>query len=121
MPALAARPGGSIEIRNFLRAHRVFAAGLRKNVGMKGNVKGKRPSGERERAMWELARSGELRGAVEMAHKALDDRKSTASRGPRHVGMHLVCASCAMRQGDHAEAMRELEAAARASPPGTGR
>ncbi len=60
------------------------------------------------RAAWELARSGELRAAVRLAHQAL---KRPGVRAPDCVEFHLVRASCAMRQGDHAGALRELDAA----------
>lgn len=71
--------------------------------------------------VWELARSGELRAAVDAARKALG--KGAASVAPAdRVELHLVCASCAMRQGDHAEAIRELDAAsAAAASPGCDR
>ena len=62
-------------------------------------------------AAWKLARSGELRGAADAAHKLLGKLGSAAS--PRSlVELRLVSAFCAIRQGDHAEAMRELDAAA---------
>lgn len=63
---------------------------------------------------WELARSGELRAAVEGARKALAADVAPASPSDR-AELHLVCASCAMRQGDHAEAMRELDEAGAAA------
>ena len=81
---------------------------------MKGNVKGRQPSRDREREIWEVARSGQLRAAAEAARKALDDTKRTVNPAHR-VELHLICASCAMRQGDHAEAIRELEAAAQSA------
>jgi AraC-like DNA-binding protein len=81
---------------------------------MKGNVKGKKPSGHREREIWEVARSGKLRAAVEAARKALAEPGWTRG-SPGRVELHLICASCAMRQGEHAEAIRELEAAAKAA------
>ncbi len=61
-------------------------------------------------ATWERARSGDLRGAAEAARKALGQLGPDAASSS-HVELHLVIASCAMRQGDHSEAMRELEAA----------
>jgi AraC-like DNA-binding protein len=67
------------------------------------------PDNAPTRQVWELARSGQLRAAVEAARKALGDSSAVGSR----VELHLVCASCAMRQGNHAEAMRELDAAAK--------
>jgi len=63
-------------------------------------------------AAWELARSGEMRSAVAAARQALDDPATAVGPADR-VELHLVCASCAMRQGDHDAAIRELEAAAR--------
>ena len=66
------------------------------------------------RNAWELARSGQLRAAVEAAHKSLGDFAAD-DRASERAELHLVCASCAMRQGDHADAMRELDAAARAA------
>jgi AraC-like DNA-binding protein len=65
-------------------------------------------------AAWQLARSGELRGAAETARKLLAELGSAES--PKSlVELRLVAAFCAMRQGDHAEAMRELDAAAHAA------
>jgi len=65
-------------------------------------------------AAWKLARSGELRGAAEAARKLLGKLGSDAA--PRSlVELRLVAAFCAMRQGDHAEAMRELDAATHAA------
>ncbi len=61
-------------------------------------------------ATWERARSGDLRGAAEAARKALGQLGPDAASSS-HVELHLVIASCAMRQGDHSEAMRELDAA----------
>jgi AraC-like DNA-binding protein len=65
-------------------------------------------------ATWELARSGDLRGAADAARKAL---AKLAPRAPpnNRVELHLVAAFCAMRQGDHADAMRELDAAGHAA------
>jgi len=67
---------------------------------------------------WELARSGNLRGATEAARKALAVLERSATPGVR-VELHLVIAFCAMRQGEHSEATRELDSAAYAagSPP----
>ena len=70
-------------------------------------------------ATWERARSGDLRGAAEIARKALGQLGPDAASSS-HVELHLVIASCAMRQGDHSEAMRELDAAGHsASSPRT--
>jgi len=65
-------------------------------------------------ASWELARSGDLRGAAEAARKALGELGSDAVASS-HVELHLVAAFCAMRQGDHSEAMRALDAATHAA------
>ncbi len=81
---------------------------------MKAKAKGERATGDGERELWEVARSGKLRAAAEAAHKALDDGERVASP-EGHVELHLICASCAMRQGEHAEAIRELEAAAQSA------
>lgn len=64
---------------------------------------------------WELARSGDLRGAMESARRGLSSGRSAPRR---EVELRLVVASCAMRQGQHAEALAELEAAARAGADG---
>ena len=101
-------PAKPIEIRNFLAPAHERCRKMRKNGDMK------RDSDSAAASAWELARSGELRGAVELARKALDARASAASRA-EHVELHLVCAFCAMRQGDHDAAIRELEAAAQAA------
>ena len=65
-------------------------------------------------ATWERVRSGDLRGAARSAREALS---SPAGRGPRgaRVELHLVAAACAMRQGHHADALRELDAAGQAA------
>jgi AraC-like DNA-binding protein len=66
--------------------------------------------------LWEQARSGDLRGAAAAADAALDrDPPAQAAC----VELHLVAASCAMRQGRHADALRDLDAAAAAAlgPP----
>ncbi len=62
---------------------------------------------------WELARSGELRGASEAALDALGGFAGDSNWAER-VELHLVIAFCSMRQGHHAEALRELDAASRA-------
>jgi AraC-like DNA-binding protein len=70
---------------------------------------------------WELARSGDLRGATEAARKALNESGRRATPGSQ-VELHLVAAFCAMRQGHHPDAISELEAAGRAaSLPGAHR
>ena len=62
----------------------------------------------------ELARSGELRPAADAAHKALAALGRRAVPRTR-VELHLVAAFCAMRQGNHADARRELDAATQAA------
>jgi tetratricopeptide (TPR) repeat protein len=62
-------------------------------------------------ATWERARSGDLRGAAETARKALGQLEPDAAPDS-NVDLHLIIASCAMRQGDHSEAIRALDAAA---------
>ncbi len=66
------------------------------------------------RVTWERARSGDLRGAADAARAALGNLGSDAPPGNR-VELHLVAAFCAMRQGLHSEAMRELDAAGHAA------
>lgn len=58
--------------------------------------------------VWERARSGDLRGAALAAREALHSVAGGMSRAHR-VEFHLVAASCAMRQGHHAEALRDLD------------
>lgn len=58
-------------------------------------------------SLWALARSGELRDAVERARSRLRRTRAPATRSD----LHLVCAFCAMRRGEYAEAARELDAA----------
>jgi len=65
-------------------------------------------------AIWELARSGDLRGGTDAARKALGELDVPPPPACR-VELHLVAAFCAMRQGHHAEARRELDAADRAA------
>jgi AraC-like DNA-binding protein len=62
----------------------------------------------------ELARSGQLRPAGQAAQAALAALGARAAPRMR-VELHLVAAFCAMRQGNHADAHRELDAAADAS------
>ncbi|HYC36247.1 MAG TPA: helix-turn-helix transcriptional regulator [Usitatibacter sp.] len=62
------------------------------------------------RAHWERARSGDLRGAAESAHSALS-APGTALAAQEQVELRLVAAFCAMRQGNHTDAARELDAA----------
>jgi AraC-like DNA-binding protein len=100
------RSAKSIEIRIFLDRHTHAAAVNRQNVGMK------RPASPLASiaATWKLARSGDLRGAAEAARKALEELTPDAEASS-HIELHLVAAFCAMRQGDHSGAMRELDAA----------
>ena len=65
-------------------------------------------------ATWALARSGDLRGAGEAARKLLG-KLGPGAKPRSHVELHLVSAFCAMRQGDHSEAMRKLDAASDAA------
>src|SRR5579862_9485386 len=58
--------------------------------------------------IWERARSGDLRGAALAAREALQSAPGDLSRAHR-VECHLVAASCALRQGHHAEALRDLD------------
>jgi AraC-like DNA-binding protein len=69
--------------------------------------------------IWEIARAGDLRGAIAAAHGALGNRASPSER----IELLLACAFCAMRQGQHADALRNLEAAgelARSPQAGAG-
>lgn len=61
-------------------------------------------------AIRELARSGELRAAADAARAAL---REPALHRPMEdvVELHLVDASCAMRQGHHDEALASIDAA----------
>lgn len=65
-------------------------------------------------SIWELARSGDLRGAVEIARKALGESGQDQQPSTR-VELHLVAGFCAMRQGQYSEALRELDAARQAA------
>ena len=64
--------------------------------------------------IWELARSGDLRGAAEAARNRLAQR-SAGVRSEALVELQLVAAFCAMRQGEHSEALRALDAAGAAA------
>ena len=66
-------------------------------------------SSDRTAAIWEIARAGELRGAIAAARGILRDRDASPAD---IVELLLVCAFCAMRQGHHADALRDLQAAA---------
>jgi AraC-like DNA-binding protein len=59
-------------------------------------------------AIWSQARAGDLRGALDTARAALP---GVGSNARSRVELHLVAAFCAMRQGHHDEAVRELDAA----------
>ena len=60
--------------------------------------------------IWELARSGDLRGATDAARRGLAQAGGNPRRG---VELRLAIASCAMRQGLHPDALCELDAASR--------
>jgi AraC-like DNA-binding protein len=66
--------------------------------------------------IWELARAGDLRRGAEVARTALGELGLDAAPDTS-VELHLVAAFCAMRQGQHAEALRELDAAGVAAAP----
>jgi AraC-like DNA-binding protein len=65
-------------------------------------------------AAWMQARSGDLKGAADAARRLLRERSVEKDPGDV-VELHLVCASCAIRQGDHAKALASLEAAGAAA------
>ena len=83
---------------------------MRKN----GGVKAPAPLDASVASIRELARAGDLRGGAEAARKALSALQPGDSPGAR-IELHLVGAFCAMRQGNHAGALRELEAAGEAA------
>jgi len=68
------------------------------------------------RAIRERARSGDLRGAADAAREAIADPAFAAAALAGEL--HLVVAFCAMRQGQHAEALRALDAASACSRAG---
>ncbi len=72
------------------------------------------PGGRSIAGIWELARSGDLRGGAEAARDVLGGLQPDGSVG-RRVELHLVVAFCSMRQGHHAEALHELDAADQAA------
>ena len=83
---------------------------MRKNVGM-------RPRSRRAgivASLWRLARSGNFRGGEAAAGHALGAMGSRGATGKR-VELHLISAFCSMRQGNHSEALRELDTAGRAA------
>ena len=59
--------------------------------------------------IWNQARAGDFRGAEKAVRRAL--RESGGSTPAQRGDLHLVSAFCAMRQGRHANALRELAAA----------
>ena len=65
-------------------------------------------------AIWKRARSGELKRAAAAAAAALAELPARRAPGPR-TEMHLVAGFCAMRQGNHGEAQRHLDAAEEAA------
>jgi AraC-like DNA-binding protein len=106
----------SIEIRNYPSWSPHVPVADVDNIGMKRRS----PSVEVIRNTWELARSGDLRGATEAARKALSDLGRDAPPSSR-VELHMAAAFCAMRQGHHSDAAEELDAAGRAARlPGAG-
>ena len=108
--------GKPIEIRIFLDRRLRFPSANPDNAGMKRSG----PPAASIAATWERARSGDLRGAAEAARTALGQLGPDAAAGSR-VELHLVIASCTMRQGDHSEAMRELDAAGHSASSHTRR
>lgn len=73
-------------------------------------MKGLGPPSGSIAATWQRARSGDLCGAAEAAREALRHLEPDAAPDST-VDLHLIIASCAMRQGDHSEAIRALDAA----------
>lgn len=59
---------------------------------------------------WQRARAGDFKGAIDLARQHLAER-SAAKVPAEVVELHLVGASCAIRQGDHARALASLDAA----------
>jgi AraC-like DNA-binding protein len=76
---------------------------IRKNAGMKIHERGTRAVGR----LWELARAGDFRGGAAAARDALRALRSGVANS-RRIELHLIIAFCAMRQGHHADALREL-------------
>ena len=60
--------------------------------------------------VWELTRAGDLRGGAVAAREQLGRAGAKASARER-VELHLAAACCAMRQGHHADALRDLDLA----------
>src|SRR5690242_7889347 len=94
----------------FTAASTMFTAANRDNASMKGLD----PPFASIAATWERARSGDLRGAAEAAREALGRLQPDAAPDS-NVDLHLIIAFCAMRQGDHSEAIRALDAAGHAA------
>lgn len=63
--------------------------------------------------LWNRARSGDLRGAMQAARDALSGGAAFPAR--MRVELRLVAAACALRQGRNADALRDLDAAERAA------
>jgi len=59
---------------------------------------------------WTRARSGDFKSATDVARRLLGERSAERDAGDV-VELHLVCAFCAIRQGDHARALASLDAA----------
>ena len=57
---------------------------------------------------WQLARSGDLKGAIPAARKALADLPAHSAA---RFELHLVIAFCLIRQGSFSEALQQLEQA----------
>lgn len=83
-------------------------------MGKNAAMKQRPPYGPSVVTIWELARSGEFRDGAQAARKALAELGAEAAQNIA-VELHLVVAFCSMRQGDHPEALRELDAATRAA------
>ena len=66
--------------------------------------------------IWELARAGDLRGGAVAARQQLSRLGGKATPRER-VELHLAAACCAMRQGHHADALRDLNLAELAAAP----
>jgi AraC-like DNA-binding protein len=61
--------------------------------------------------LWNVARAGDFRAGGAGARDAI--ARHAAESVKRRVELHLVIAFCSMRQGHHAEALRELDEAVR--------
>jgi AraC-like DNA-binding protein/tetratricopeptide (TPR) repeat protein len=70
--------------------------------------------------IWELARAGDLRGGAVAARQQLSGLGGKATPRER-VELHLAAACCAMRQGHHADALRDLNLADVAAAPAAER